>query len=65
MNKTSLTKVEKNRIKEAHPTETYTDEEWAILQGMTHSDFRQPTELSAFYDAVDEKLKNSKVIKQN
>jgi hypothetical protein len=65
MNKTSLTKVEKNRIKEAHPTETYTDEEWAILQGMTHSDFRQPTALSAFFDAVDEKLKNSKVIKQS
>ena len=57
MNKTSLTKVQKNRIKDAHPTETYTDEEWAILQGMTHSDFRQKTELSAFYDAVDEKLK--------
>jgi hypothetical protein len=63
MNKTSLTKVQKNRIKDAQPTETYTDEEWAELQGMLHSDFRQPTELSAFYDAVDEKLKNSKVVK--
>ena len=65
MNKTSLTKVEKNRIKDAHSTETYTDEEWAELQGMSYSDFRQPTELSAFFDAVDEKLKNSKVIKEN
>jgi hypothetical protein len=57
MNKTALTKEQKNRIKDANPTETYTDEEWGVLQGMTHSDFRQPTELSAFYDAVDEKLK--------
>ena len=57
MNKKSLTKVEKNRIKDTHPTETYTDEEWGILLGMSHSDFRKPTELSAFYDAVDEKLK--------
>jgi hypothetical protein len=54
--KTSLTKVEKNRIKDAHPTETYTDEEWAILQGMTHSEFQSPTELSVFYDEVDEKI---------
>ena len=65
MNKTSLTKVEKNRIKDTHPTETYTDEEWAALQGMLHSEFRKPTELSAFFDAVDEKLKNSKVIKES
>jgi len=65
MNKTSLTKEQKNRIKDAHPTETYTDEEWAALQGMLHSEFRKPTELSAFFDAVDEKLKNSKVIKES
>jgi len=58
--KTSLTKTEKNRIKDSYPTETYTDEEWAILQGMTHSEFHRPTELSAFFDAVDEKLKKKK-----
>jgi hypothetical protein len=55
--KTSLTKVEKNRIKDAHPTETYTDEEWSVVQGMLPSEFRKPTELSAFFDAVDAKLK--------
>ena len=54
--KTSLTKSQKDRIKNSFPTETYTDEEWAILQGMTHSEFHRPTELSAFFDAVDEKL---------
>jgi len=55
--KTSLTKSQKNRIKDSYHTETYTDEEWAILQGMSHSEFHRPTELSAFYDEVDEKLK--------
>ena len=54
--KTSLTKTEKNRIKDSYPTETYTDEELSILQGMTHSEFHRPTELSAFYDAIDVKL---------
>ena len=54
--KTSLTKSQKDRIKNSFPTETYTDEEWAILQGMTHSEFHRPTKLSAFFDAVDEKL---------
>jgi len=57
MNKTSLTKEQKKKIKDARGTETFSDEEWGILQGMTHSEFRKPTELSAFYDAVDEELK--------
>jgi len=65
MDKTALTKEQKKKIKDARGTETYTDEEWVVLQGMRHSDFREPTELSAFFDAVDEKLKNSKVIKEN
>ena len=63
--KTSLTKQEKDRIKDVQPTETFSDEEWAVVQGMSHSEFRKPTELSAFYDAVDAKLKNSKVTKQS
>ena len=65
MNKTSLTKEQKKKIKDARGTETFSDEEWAALQGMLHSEFRKPTELSAFFDAVDEKLKNSKVIKES
>ena len=55
--KTSLTKQEKKRIKDKRPSGSMSAEEWAVVQGMLHSDFRQPTELSAFYDAVDEKLK--------
>ena len=55
--KTSLTKVEKNRIKDAHPTETYTDEEWAILQGMSHSDFNRISSVGSFLDETKKKYK--------
>jgi hypothetical protein len=56
--KTSLTKQEKEKIKGKRPTRTMSAEEWAVVQGMTHAEFHRPTELSAFFDAVDEKLKN-------
>ena len=57
MNKTSLTKAQKKRIKDKLPTRTMSAEEWAVVQGMTHAEFHRPTELSAFFDAVDDKLK--------
>ena len=46
--KTSLTKAEKEKIKDAHPTETYTEEKWARLQGMTHSDFNYSHSIVAY-----------------
>ena len=57
MNKTSLTKAQKKRIKDKLPTRTMSAEEWAVVQGMTHAEFHRPTELSSFFDEVDEKLK--------
>jgi hypothetical protein len=36
------------------------DEEWGIVQGMTHSEFQSPTEITPFFDAVDEKIKKRK-----
>ena len=57
MDKTALTKEQKKKIKDARGTETYTDEEWAKLQGMTHNEFSKPTEITQIFDAVDEKLK--------
>ena len=48
--KTSLTKSQKDRIKDSYPTETYTDEEWAILQGMSHSDFNRISSVGSFLD---------------
>jgi len=59
MDKTALTKEQKKKIKDARGTETYTDEEWAKLQGMTHNEFSKPTEITPFFDAVDEKLKKN------
>ena len=55
--KTSLTKTEKNRIKDSYPTETYTDEEWSILQGMSHSDFNRISSVGSFLDETEKKLK--------
>ena len=55
--KTSLTKTEKNRIKDSYPTETYTDEEWSILQGMTHSDFNRKSSVGSFLDKTEKKYK--------
>ena len=55
--KTSLTKSEKNRIKNSFPTETYSDEEWAILQGMSHSDFNRKSSVGSFLDETEKKYK--------
>ena len=50
-------KTEKNRIKDSYPTETYTDEEWSILQGMSHSDFNRISSVGSFLDETEKKLK--------
>ena len=55
--KTSLTKSQKDRIKDSYPTETYTDEEWSILQGMTHSDFNRKSSVGSFLDKTEKKYK--------
>ena len=55
--KTSLTKAEKDRIKNSYPTSTYTDEEWAILQGMSHSDFNRKSSVGSFLDETEKKYK--------
>ena len=55
--KTSLTKAAKDKIKNSYPTETYTDEEWSILQGMTHSDFNRKSSVGSFLDETEKKLK--------
>ena len=55
--KTSLTKSQKDRIKNSFPTETYTDEEWSILHGMSHSDFNRISSVGSFLDETEKKLK--------
>jgi len=54
---TSLTKAEKDRIKNSFPTETYSDEEWAILQGMSHSDFNRISSVGSFLNETENKYK--------
>ena len=55
--KTSLTKAQKDRIKDKRPTEIYSNEEWAILQGMSHSDFNRISSVGSFLDETEKKYK--------
>ena len=56
-NKTSLTKAEKEKIKDERPTGTMSDEEWARVQGMTHSDFNRKSSVGSFLDEMESKYK--------
>jgi hypothetical protein len=56
-NKTSLTKAEKEKIKDKRPTRTMTAEEWAEVQGMTHSELRRQSSVGSFLDEMEKKHK--------
>ena len=56
-NKTSLTKAEKEKIKDERPTGTMSDEEWARAQGMTHSELRRQSSVGSFLDEMESKYK--------
>ena len=56
-NKTSLTKAEKEKIKDKRPTRTMTAEEWAEVQGMTHSELRRQSSVGSFLDEMERKYK--------
>jgi hypothetical protein len=55
--KTSLTKAEKEKIKDERPSGIMSDEEWAVVQGMTHSDFNRKSSVGSFLDKMEEKHK--------
>ena len=55
--KTGLTKVEKEKIKDERPTGIMSDEEWARVQGMTHSDFNRKSSVGSFLDEMERKYK--------
>jgi hypothetical protein len=40
--------------------QTMTPEEWAKVQGMTHSEFNNPSKIKDFYADVDKKIKERK-----
>ncbi len=55
--KTSLTKSEKEKIKDKRPTRTMSAEEWAEVQGMTQSEFNRPSSVGSFLDEMEDKYK--------
>ena len=55
--KTALTKQEKQRIMDVRGGELIDEEEWARLQGMTHSEFRRDSNVGSFLDEWEEKYK--------
>ena len=55
--KTSLTKSEKEKIKDLKPSGVMDKEEWVRLQGMTHSEFKRPSSVGSFLDEWEDKYK--------
>jgi len=55
--KTALTKQEKQRIMDARGGELIDEEEWARLQGMTHSELRRQSSVGTFLDETEKKHK--------
>ncbi len=56
-NKTSLTKAEKEVIKDKRPTRTMSAEEWAVVQGMTHDELRGKSTFGSFLDEMEKKYR--------
>ncbi len=55
--KTSLTKKEKEVIKDKRPTRTMSAEEWAVVQGMTHDELRGKSTFGSFLDEMEKKYR--------
>ena len=47
-----MNKKEKEAIKNKKPTSIMSDDEWARVQGMTHSEFQSPTKIKEFYNKI-------------
>ena len=58
--KTSLTKQEKEKIKDKRPTRTMSAEEWVVVQGMTQAELRGNCSVGSFLDEKEMEVKNRK-----
>ena len=52
-----LSKQEKEKIKDSRPSGVMDKEEWARLQGMSHSEFNRPSSVGSFLDEMETKYK--------
>jgi len=55
--KTSLTKVQKEKIKDSRPSGIMSEEEWARVQGMTYSELSRGPSVGSFLDEWEGKYK--------
>jgi hypothetical protein len=55
--KSSLTKREKEVIKDSRLTGIMSEGEFARVQGMTHSEFNRPSSVGSFLDELEKKYK--------
>jgi|SaaInlV_165m_DNA_1040744.scaffolds.fasta_scaffold14790_4 hypothetical protein len=53
-----MNKKERKEWIKKQPGRVMTDEEFAKVQGMTHSEFQSPTKFKDFYNKTDKKIKD-------
>ncbi|MBT4730760.1 hypothetical protein HOB87_02155 [Candidatus Woesearchaeota archaeon] len=56
--KTALTKQEKKTIKDSRGSGIMSEEEWALVQGMTYSELRRDSNVGSFLDDAEKKFKD-------
>jgi len=55
--KTALTKQEKKTIQDSRESGIMSEEEWALVQGMTYSELRRGSNVGSFLDEWEDKYK--------
>ncbi len=55
--KISLTKQEKEKIKDSRPSGVMDKERWAELQGMSHSEFKVKSNVGSYLEELEKKYK--------
>jgi hypothetical protein len=53
--KTALTKQEKKTIQDSRESGIMSEEEWALVQGMTYSELRRGSNVGSFLDRWEKK----------
>ncbi len=56
--KTELTEEEKKVIKDSREAGMMSEEEWALVQGMTYSELRRSSNIGSFLDDAEKNYKD-------
>jgi len=52
-----LSKQQKDQIKDSRPSGVMSEEEWARVQGMSHSEFKVKSNVGSYLDEMEKKYK--------